>query len=127
MLGAQYFTTPYRTKPSHWSWTSAESTALSNHGQVSTITYLRWNAMVDKVREVQIFMGYSWDTRYLVYDATRCQLNNRVLTAARFNSINYNVMIFYSTHVPLVSSGDPVLGSYFIQLMSKVNDWIDSL
>lgn len=110
-----------------WSWGVTEAFALNNHGAVSAITYLRWNAMVDKVREVQNYLGYSWDNRYATWDNTRCQLNDRVLTAARFNSINYNVMIFYSTHVPLVSSGDPVLGSYFLQLMSKVNDWIDSL
>ena len=126
ILGSQYFTTSsYR--PYHWTWTSAESTALNNQGQFSTITYSRWNQMVNKVREVQLFAGSSWYDTYCPLADMYCSSSDRVLTAARYNSLNYNVMVCYSTHIPWVSAGDNVRGWHFLELMSKVNDWIDSL
>lgn len=128
-LGAQYFTTPSQPtpRPSYWTWNTTESTALNNQGAFSAVTYSRWNAMVDKVAEVQDAAGVSWDSRYATKAATKCSASDRVLTAARYNSLRYNVGRYYATGISEVSPGDTVRGWHFLQLMKKVNDWIDSL
>ena len=111
----------------HWEWTSAEYDALTNNGPVSTITYDRWNDMCRKVDTVQTVAGVSWDSYYLTFTQTMCTPSDKTLTAARFNSLRYNVSRYYATGLPEVYTGDTVYGSYFVTLMSKVNDWIDSL
>jgi hypothetical protein len=56
-----------------WSWsvsngsatTSQTSTAYSvalNHGVTSNFSYLVWNDMIDKINEVVVAAGYSWDS-----------------------------------------------------------------
>lgn len=111
----------------HWEWTSAEYSALTGNGPVATITYSRWNAMCDKVTEVQTAAGVSWDSYYLTLAQTKCTTSDKTLTAARFNSLRYNVGRYYATGISEVYTGDTVYGSLFVTLMSKVNDWIDSL
>lgn len=50
--------------------------------------------------------------------------SDKTLTAARFNSVRYNIGAHYSTGISEVASGDPVLGSYFTTLTTKLNEWI---
>ena len=50
---------------------------------------------------------------------------DKTLTAERFNSLRFNIGIFLSTGIPEVSSGDIVLGSYFLTLADSLNAWID--
>ena len=41
--------------------------------------------------------------------------------------MKYNLGRNYSTGIADVEPGDPVLGSYFIKITDKLNDWIGSL
>lgn len=123
--------------PDKWSWTSSNGnasrtqtrnakTAVDSNGYLTDFSYLVWNDMCDKVKEVLDAFGYSWSTQYgLSLPNTKMSSSNKKMTAARWNSLRYNVGIHYSTGISEVSVGDIIYGSYFTKLMSKVNDWID--
>lgn len=121
-----------------WSWstsngsatssqTSAAYRAVVNNTSVSNFSYLVWNDMVDKVMEIIYYLGGRWYNDYLSYGNTLMTSSDKTLTAKRFNSLRYNIGSRYSTGINEVSTGDPVLGSYFITLADCINDWIDTL
>lgn len=135
-IGTEYFTTdsPAVTVDS-WSWSSSNGSAtasqtqaaysaIRNHGKVSNFSYLVWNDLVDKVREVQEAKGVSWSTNYLSLSRTKMSASDKKLTAARFNSLRYNIGIYYSTGIQEVSRGDTVYGYYFTTLTNCINNWI---
>ena len=97
--------------------TSSAYEAATGRGKVSDFSYLVWNDLCDKVLAVRQSKGGSWDGRYLSLQATKMSANSKELTAARFNSLRYNVYSGY----PEVSRGDPVYGDYFIDLTNAVN------
>lgn len=118
-----------------WSWTrsngsaSASQTraaysAVTNNGSLSKFSYLVWNDLVDKVKEVLDANGYSWRTNYATYSETKMSSSSKVLTAKRFNSLRYNIGYHYSTGISEVSRGDIVYGWYFTTLANCLNNWI---
>lgn len=134
----------------YWSWTTANSTstasasastaqtkaaytAITNKGYTTDFSYLVWNDFVEKVSEVATAAGYSWLTSsdsgntYLTKANTKMTSSDRNITAARFNSLKFQIGHVYGTSIPDVSKGDTMYGSYFVTLASKLNDWIDSL
>lgn len=135
-IGTEYFTTDSAEETvEKWSWdesngsasdkqTQAAYSAVTSNGDVSDFSYLVWNDLVDKVREVQQSKGYSWLNNHLTYNQTRMSASDKVLTAARFNSCRFNIGSYYSTGISEVSSGDIVKGSYFTKLASCINKWI---
>lgn len=115
-----------------WSWTSSNGSAtalqtraaysaVTNNGTVKNFSYLVWNDLVDKAKEVFDANGYSWDNRFASYYSTRMSASDRILTAARFNSLRYNIGIHSSTGIQTVYSGDPVYGWYLTQLVNSLN------
>lgn len=118
-----------------WSWTSSNGSASSsqtraaysavrNQGSLNNFSYLVWNDMVDKVKEVLDATGNSWNSKYASYSATRMSASDKALTAKRFNSLQYNIGTHYSTGIYDVSKGDTVYGDYFITLADCLNGWI---
>lgn len=118
-----------------WSWstsngsasalqTKAAYSAIMNKGSLSDFSYLVWNDMVDKVKEILDATGGTWDSRFASYSATRMSFSDKKLTATRFNSLRYNIGIRYSTGIDTVYSGDIVYGWYFTTLANCINNWI---
>lgn len=118
-----------------WSWTTSNGNASStltrnaynavvNRTAVTNFSYLVWNDMVDKVKEILDALGGSWDSSYATYANTKLSSSNKTLTAVKFNSLRYNIGSRYSTGISEVSPGDEVLGSYFTTLASCINNWI---
>lgn len=120
-----------------WSWfesngsaTSLQTTtafsALRHQKPTTEFSHKVWNDMVDKVWEILSATDGEWDTnggKYLTYEKTRMSPSDRTLTAARFNSLRYNVGYLYGE----VKPGDPVRGTYFIEITNTMNKWIDTL
>lgn len=121
-----------------WSWsasngnasasqTSAAYSAVVNKTAVTNFSYLVWNDLCDKVKEILDATSGSWDSTYATYANTKMSSNDKILTATKFNSLRYNIGSHYSTGIYDVSANDDVLGSYFTTLVSCINGWIDTL
>lgn len=128
----------FTTKSLYWSWeasngsatdsqTQAAYYAITNNGKLTDFSYLVWNDMCECILAVMKIKGHSWvSSSYgLTFDETLMTYSDKYMTAARFNSLRYNVGRIYSTGISEVSKGDIIYGSYFVDLMDKVNEWID--
>lgn len=126
--------------PDKWSWTSANTggnasrtqtrnayTAVTSQGKLTSFSYLVWNDMCEKVKEVLDAFGYSWysNSSYSTFAKTKMTSSDREMTAKRFNSLRFNIGSHYSTGITDRSQGDIIYGSYFTTLMTCVNKWID--
>lgn len=118
-----------------WSWNASNGNAsasqtrsaynaVQNEGALSNFSYLVWNDMVDKVKEIQSAKGVSWRENYASYSSTRMSSSDKALTARRFNSLRFNIGYYYSTGIEEVSKGDTVYGWYFTTLADCINSWI---
>lgn len=119
-----------------WSWNTSNGnasasdtrtaySAVRNNGRLSDFSYLVWNDMVDKVREVLESKNLLWNSRFASYAATKMSYGSKILTADRFNSLRYNIGLHYSTGIRDVYKGDIVYGWYFTTLTNCINEWID--
>lgn len=129
-----------------WSWsasngsasasqTQAARNAVAGHGAVENFSYLVWNDMVAKVAEMRNAAGLSpvWNTTYLTQNNTKMSSTDKTMTAARYNSLRYNIglyksfsdsadsLIDYDSVVAVKSPGDDVIGSDFLDLMIGLN------
>ena len=134
-----YIEPPKTVKP--WDWnasngkasasvTIAAHTAITNRGATTDFSYLVWNDLVDKVLEALSAEGDSWNTnssKYLGSDSTKMSPSDKVLTAARFNALRWNIGRKYSTDITDRSRGQQVLGSYFTTLTDALNSWIATI
>ena len=122
----------------YWDWdasngsankyeTSDAHDAILYNGETRNFSYKVWNDMVNKVHDILEYTSTLWNSRYASYSDTLMTPGDTNLTAERFNSLRYNIGIWYSTGINEVSPGDDVLGSYFTTLASCINDWIDIL
>ena len=109
--------------------TSAAYDAVTGQGKVSDLSYLVWNDMCAKVREIRLAVGDigAWDPAYGSYSSALMSASDRVLTASRFNNLKNQIGSQIGTGINDVSTGDIVKGSYFTTLTGRMNDWIDSL
>ena len=107
--------------------TQTAYSVVSGNGYVDDFSYLVWNDIVDKVKEVLDESGFYWDTAYATYENTKMSAVDKTLTAARFNSARYNVGIHCATGIDEKHSDDTAYGSYILTLVSKLNEWIDTL
>lgn len=132
-----YFTTT-NLSLEPWSWTSNNGdagdtltvgayVAITDGGATSNFNYLVWNDLVNKVMDAKTAAEYSWNAKYLSFSNTLMSDSDKTMTAARFNSVRYNIGIHQSTGLDEVVSGDPCLGSYFAALTTALNKWINSL
>ena len=121
---------------SKWSWsasngnatatqTSNAYTAVTSNGYTTSFSYLVWNDMCDKVKEVLDVFGYPWSPNFLNLANTKMSSSDKEMTADRWNSLRYNVGSHYTTGISEVDVGDIIYGSLFTTLMTSVNNWID--
>lgn len=120
-----------------WSWetsngeasmleTASAYTAVTNNGKNTDFSYLVWNDLVNKVKEILDTLGYEWSNTYASYADTQMTSDDKRLTASRFNSLRFNIGSHYSTGITEKSQGDKVLGNYLILISESINNWIDS-
>ena len=133
-MGYVQFRTPEEAKPDKWFWTSAEQNVFTSHGATTSISYSRWNDLVDKVHECVQAAGGSWNSSYASISNTKMTSSDKTLTATRYNSLVYNIRQFYTSGYAgtgyngfPVSTGEIVYGSYFIYLGYAINQWIDAM
>ena len=107
--------------------TQTAYSAVVSNDDVDDFSYLVWNDIVDKVKEVLDESGFYWDTTYAAYENTKMSAVDKTLTAARFNSARYNIGIHHVTGIEEKHSGYTVYGSDFLTLVAKLNEWIDTL
>lgn len=88
----------------------------------SYIPYKVWNDMCDKVMEMREFFGKDWNSLYLTLAKTKMTSSDKKLSAARLNSLKYNVGQIHSTGIADVSSGNTVKGKDQITIMEKCNE-----
>lgn len=135
-----------------WSWsasngsasasqTQAARDAVAGHGAVEDFSHLVWNDMVDKVAEMRNAAGLSpvWNPTYLTQSNTKMSSTDKTMTAARYNSLRYNIglyksfadsadsLINYDSVVAVKNPGDDVIGSDFLDLMIGLNAAIEQV
>lgn len=112
-----------------FSWTASAQTraaysAVTNKTATENFSHLVWNDMVDKVKEIFDANGWSWDNYYATYNNTRMTSSPYTLTAVKFNSLRNNIDFHNNTGIGKVNKDDPVKGSYFTTLVTKINGMI---
>lgn len=129
---------PKSDKITKWSWQASNGTATAsitstaynavvNKTAVTNFSYLVWNDLVDKVKEVLDYIGDTWSANYATYSNTKMTSSDKTLTASRFNSLRFNIGKHYSTGINDVAPNDDVLGRYFTTLTTCLNAWIDTI
>jgi hypothetical protein len=136
-IGRTTFSTGGSVEP--WSWYSSNGSAsdtltqqaynaVVNNQNVKNFNYLVWNDLVNKINEAAYAAGYAWDTYYASLSSTLMTSSSKTLTAIRYNSARYNIGIHYSTGISTVYSGNDVIGStHFLNLVTKLNEWISTI
>lgn len=106
------------SRPNDWTWTQTELNSFNRvvGYYVSDLTYLRWNAFVDRVNDFRVYKGLS-----TVNSAAYMTTYDKQLTATRFNLVRLAIGSMYSTGITDRVAGDPVYGSYFITLRDSLN------
>lgn len=118
--------------PEKWNWyasngtasaaqTQRAYTAITTKGKLSDFSYLVWNDLCEKVKEVRAASNMTWNNAYATFSNTKMTSSNKKMTAARCNSLRYNVNEALST----VAKGGIVYGYYFTEIANAINAWID--
>lgn len=128
-----------------WDWNASNGTAsaeqtkkaysaITGNGTVNQFSYLVWNDMVRKAKEIIDAQNDDWYTTdadgemtYLSYADTLMSSEDRTLTAERFNALRFNIGTRVTTQIAQQAKGDIVYGSYFITLAECLNEWIGQL
>lgn len=125
-----------------WDWTAANGSnataeqvsaafdAVSSNGITRNFSHLVFNELVDKVEKILFHLNVDWNVFFDTYNNTLMTdtENGRTLLALRYNSLRYQIGYIYGTEISDVSPGEEVIGqTHFINLVTKLNEWIDSL
>lgn len=126
-------TTKSTSEISLWSWTSSNGvatasqtikayTAIKNNGYVRDFNHRVWNDLVSKLNEYIVkYQESTWNGRILSLTATKMTESDKTLTAKRFNSLRDEMNSWFDTDYPMVSKGDEVIGSYFTEIVERLN------
>ena len=117
-----------------WSWHKSNGSATRSQTEdaydalvdrkgTAKFSYLVWNDMVDKVKEIRDAHKWTWNkSAPLSYQGTKMSSSNKILTADRFNSLRLNIGDKAATGINSVSKGDKVQAWYFTTLANKMNE-----
>lgn len=134
-IGTRYFTTEAESNVDEWEWTISNGSAtaaqtqlayaaITGNGPLTNFSYLVWNDMVNKAYEVIAGRGGTWNADYGTLAETLMTATDKAMTARRFNAIVWNLAQFKTPSVTRKNQGDPMLGSYFIELANSINNTI---
>lgn len=136
-IGSSTFTTEAASiSIDTWTWLGSNGSASGDatytayravvqKGYLSNFSYLVWNDIVDKVKEILDVLGKSWQGVYLSYSNTKMSYYDKAMTAARFNSVVYQIWYFYGGTYPNAVQGGIIYGSLFTDLTERINNWIN--
>ena len=122
----------FSSLPAKWNWNASNGSAtaaqtrtayaaVTSQGKLSDFSYLVWNDLCEKVKEVRAASNMTWNNSYATFANTKMTTSNKLMTALRCNSLRYNV----NESLSLVSSGGKVYGYYFTEIANAINAWID--
>lgn len=141
-IGTRYFTTDPESDVDDWDWTISNGSATAAQTQLAytifasaganvienwdlkRMSYLVWNDMVNKTYEVVADRNGEWNTTYGTLAETLMTATDKHMTARRFNAIVWNLAQYKTPSVTRKNQGDPMLGSYFIELANSINNTI---
>ena len=136
-IGAQGFTTNAEGEVDEWDWTISNGSAtaaqtqlayaaVTGKGPLTDFSYLVWNDMVNKTYELVADRGGEWNTTYGTLAETLMTAADKHMTARRFNAVIWNLAQYKTPLNGLTrkNQGDPMLGSYFIDLADSINNTI---
>lgn len=110
-----------------WSW----DTNIYTGRKVSDVSYTEWNSLINKIYELLETGHYGeWEINpsqgaTLSMEASKMTSQDRELTAARFNSVRYNIGTRKGTGISTVfKRDDPVKAEYLTKLETAINGWI---
>ncbi len=116
-----------------WDWSASNGTAsaaqtraayqaVTNQGKLSEFSYLVWNDMVSKVKQIIDARSTTWNSDYGSINATNMTSSDRAITALRYNALWWNLSHFVTVSGgKRVAQGDKILGSYFTALTNAMN------
>ena len=103
--------------------TRAAYEAITENGKTTDFSYLVWNDLVNKAKEVIEDRGGTWDTTYGSHSATLMSSTDKVMTAKRYNAVWWNLAQFINTGIHSAKvSGERMLGSHFIDLANASHE-----
>ena len=115
-----------------WEWTTAERAAFTGKGKFNVLTASRWIEFCERFNEVVDAKSYTSSLKITVPDI----VSGDILTAEDFNHVTNQIAWlghayfgqedFYEGRT-IVSKGDLVLGQYFIDLETALNNLINAL
>lgn len=107
--------------PAAWSWSTAARSAFVGKKAFSNLTAAEWNRFLESVKSIGSYViGGDIDVSKSV--AT----TGGKFTAIQFNTVKNVIGGMKATGIANVSPGDPVMGSYFLTLESKLNEALKS-
>lgn len=116
------------TKPSAWSWTTAESTAFANKGAVSTLTSIRWNAFIAQINTAISYYNSAYSGSLTLIADSYKMGDDKILYASAFNIVYARLDalcakagVTGSGVSSDVLSGGIIYGSYFTSLSAALN------
>jgi len=106
-------------RPNDWTWTAAELSIFNNGGEVEDISYLRWNAFIDRVNDFAVYEGVSQ-----LPSTVKMSSSDKTLYATDFKAIAQKIHDMsgaVASELRSVSSGDDVDGWYFPHLATALS------
>lgn len=106
-------------RPDDWTWTAAELSIFNNGGKVEDISYLRWNAFIDRVNDFAVYCGVSQ-----LPGTVKMSSSDRTLYASDFKAVAQKIHDMsgaVASELRNVSSGDDVNGWYFPHLATALS------
>lgn len=107
-------------------------TAVTTKGDILDFSYLVWNDMVEKLNEINAYLGYEWIGTYGSLAETKMTPSDKNITAKRYNALLHNIWANGGTNESSFFKlkreiGNAILGSYFTDIVTYLNNIIDNL
>lgn len=117
------------TKPTTWYWASAETNAFNNHGDITNLTKDRWNTFISKINSCITYKNQTSGTSYSLIPSSAMMQSDKILYATSWNVIvsKLQQITNINSSVPInASSGNTIVGAYFIYLSDALNSYINN-
>lgn len=122
-----------------WSWTASNGAATAAQTQTAhqillgqrtadDLHHSVWNDLVDKVSAMRTAKGLGWDAGAGYLPAAGCKVSaGEALSAAKYNSVRYNVGSVKGTGISDMAPGAEVKGYHVTKVVDVLNEIIAAL
>lgn len=124
---------------SKWSWTASNGSANAAKTQQfynvlrgnaypeNGFSYLVWNDLVEKTKEVITVVGRLWVNYSGITSWEGCKVSNgEAFSANKYNALRFQLGSVVSTGITDRNNGDEILGRYVTRLADVINEIIDT-